>query len=123
MTTTKPRNIDDYIASFPNDTREILERIRTTIKRASPQAEEMISYNMPLYKYNGMLVSFAAWKNHIGLYPAPLATGELKKKLKPYEGAKSTLRFPIDKPMPLGLIAKVVKLRMKENLARAKKKK
>jgi len=122
MPAAKPKSVEDYIAGFPIDVQDLLEKMRTTIKKAAPQAEEMISYNMPLYKWNGMLVSFAAWKNHIALYPTPLVTGEMKKKLAPFEGAKSTLRFPIDKPLPLLLISKVVKLRMKENVARARKK-
>jgi uncharacterized protein YdhG (YjbR/CyaY superfamily) len=82
----------------------------------------MISYNMPLYKWNGMLVSFAGWKKHVGLYPAPATSGTLKKKVAPFEGSKSTLKFPIDKPIPLDLITQVVKLRMRENLERAKMK-
>jgi uncharacterized protein YdhG (YjbR/CyaY superfamily) len=122
MAATKPKSVEEYIAGFPIDVQHLLEKMRTTIKKAAPQAEEMISYNMPLYKWNGMLVSFAAWKEHIGLYPTPRVTGEMKKKLAPFEGAKSTLRFPIDKPLPLLLISKVVKLRMKENVASVKKK-
>ena len=122
MATTKPGSIDEYIAGFPNDIQKILRQIRATIKKAAPEAEELISYNMPLYKWNGMLVSYAAWKNHIGLYPSPAATGELKKKLIPYEGAKATLKFPIDKPLPLELISKIVKLRMNENLEKSKAK-
>jgi len=120
MATTKFKNIDDYIGSFPLDIQKILKLVRRTVKKAAPQAEEIISYNMPLYKWNGMLVSFAAWKKHIGIYPTPKTTGELKKKLTPYEGSKSTLKFPVDKPIPLDLIAEVVKLRMKENLAKGK---
>jgi len=120
MTVPKPKSVTEYIAGFPPDVQSKLEQIRVTIRMAAPKAEEMISYNMPLYKWNGMLVSFAAWKNHIALYPTPVATGELKKKLISFEGAKSTLRFPIEKPIPLGLIVEVVKLRMKENLKKLK---
>jgi uncharacterized protein YdhG (YjbR/CyaY superfamily) len=122
MTTTKPGNVEEYISGFPTDIQKMLKQIRRAVKKASPQAEELISYNMPLYKWNGMLVSFAAWKTHIGLYPTPLSSGEFKKKLIPYEGAKATLRFPIDKPLPLTLITRIVKRRMEENLKRVKAK-
>jgi uncharacterized protein YdhG (YjbR/CyaY superfamily) len=123
MATVKHKSVEDYIAEYPFEIQNLLVRMRGIIKKAAPQAEEMISYNMPLYKWNGMLVSFAAWKKHIGLYPTPRVSGEMKKKLAPYEGAKATLRFPINKPLPTSLIAKVVKLRMKENVVRAKQKK
>ena len=122
MATTKSKDVDDYIDSFPKDIQKILRQIRLTVRKAAPEADEMISYNMPLYKWNGMLVSFAAWKKHIGLYPSPRAAGELKKKLMPYEGSKATLKFPVDKPIPLDLITQVVKMRMQENLERAKMK-
>jgi uncharacterized protein YdhG (YjbR/CyaY superfamily) len=120
MATAKPLTVETYIAGFPKDIQSMLKQLRTAIKKAAPDAEEIISYHMPLYKWHGMLVSFAAWKTHIGLYPTPKASDELKKQLVPYEGAKSTLRFPLDKPLPIELISKVVKLRMQENLARAK---
>lgn len=123
MATAKNKSVDDYIAEYPIEIQNLLARMRAIIKKAAPQAEEMISYNMPLYKWNGMLVSFAAWKKHIGLYPTPRVSGEMKKKLAPYEGAKATLRFSIDKPLPISLITKVVKLRMKENVAWSKQKK
>ena len=111
----KPLNVDQYIAEFPRDVQERLELIRSVIKKLAPQAEEKISYNMPYYKLNGMLISFAAWKNHIALYPTPALTGPLKQKLKPFEAAKSTLRFPLDELLPLSLITQVVKLRINEN--------
>jgi len=120
MAPPKILTVDAYIAGFPNDIQKMLKQIRTTIKKAAPDAEEMISYNMPLYKWNGMLVSFAAWKTHIGFYPSPKASGELKTQLLAYEGAKATLRFPLDKPLPIELISEVVILRMKENLAKSK---
>jgi uncharacterized protein YdhG (YjbR/CyaY superfamily) len=122
MATTKPVGINEYIAGFPKNIQKKLKQIHATIKKAAPDAEELISYNMPMFKWNGMLVSYAAWKNHIGLYPSPAVTGELKKKLIPYEGSKATLKFPVDKPLPLDLITKVVKLTMKENLKRSKAK-
>ena len=117
---TKPVTVEEYIATFPEDIQYRLHKIRDTIRKTAPQAEELISYSMPLYKLNGMLISFAAWKEHIGMYPIPAVTGEVKKKLGPYKDAKATLRFPIDQPLPTGLIAQVVKLRMKENALKAK---
>ena len=122
MASTKPESIEDYIAGFPVEVQVRLKQMRSTIKKAAPKAEEVIRYNMPLYKWNGTLISFAAWKAHIGLYPSPVVTGEMKKKLSPFEGSKATLKFPIDKPLPLPLISKIVKLRLKENDARAKRK-
>lgn len=122
MATIKPTNVDEYIASFPEEIQKFLKQIRGAVKNAAPKAEESISYNMPMYKWKGMLVSFAAWKKHVGLYPTPSLTAELRKKLTPYEGAKSTLRFPLDKALPTDLITKVVKLRLKENQARIKSK-
>ena len=127
MATTKPNTVDEYIAGYPEAIQKFLTQIRTAIKKAAPKAEESIAYNMPMYKWNGTLLSFAAWKNHLALYPAPTATGEFKKKLKPYEGAKATLRFSFDQALSSALIAKIVKLMMKENRdranAKAKKKK
>ena len=113
MFKTRIATVNDYIAGFRVDVQERLATLRSIIKKAAPKAEEIISYNMPLYKNNGkLIVSFAAWKTHIGLYPTPKTTGELKKKLKPYEGAKSTLRFPYNEKLPVALIAKVIKLRL-----------
>jgi len=122
MAAFKPNNVDEYIANFPEEIQKFLIQIRITINKAAPKAEESIGYNMPMYKWNGMLVSFAAWKNHVGLYPSPSVSGEFKKKLAPYEGSKATLKFSFDKPLPKALIAEVVKLRMKENLERKKSK-
>jgi len=115
-----PRTIDEYIAGFPRGVRETLKKMRTTIRRAAPGAEETIKYQMPTYTLKGTLVSFAAWSEHIGLYPSP-STGskKFKDELSVYKGAKSSLRFPIDKPMPVGLIGKIVKLRVRENLDKA----
>ena len=119
---TAPKNIDQYIAGFPNDLRVILETIRETIKKAAPDAEETISYQMPAFKLKGYLVYFAAFKNHIGFYPMPSAIEKFKKELSVYEGAKGSVKFPLDSPMPLGLIGKIVKFRVKENLEIAKTK-
>lgn len=122
MKLVKPQTVEEYISGFPVDIRQKLDQLREVVKHAVPEAEEIISYNMPLYKWNGMLISFAAWKNHIAVYPMPAAKGALLKKLIPFQGAKSTLRFPLYGPLPLGLIIEVIKLRMKENLRNAGKK-
>lgn len=114
-----PRNIDEYIAGFPPDVQEILQKVRSTIKRAAPQAEESISYQMPTYKLEGNLVHFAAFKNHIGLYPTPSGTETFRKELSPYETGKGSIRFPLDKPIPYVLITRIVKFRAKEYLGRA----
>ena len=119
---TAPKNIDQYIAGFPTDVRAILETIRETIKKAAPDAEETISYQMPAFKLKGYLVYFAAFKNHIGFYPMPSAIEQFKKELSVYEGAKGSVKFPLDRPMPLVLIGKIVKFRVKENLEIAKTK-
>lgn len=116
-------SVDEYIAGADTKTKKALKDIRKTIKSAAPKAEEVISYQIPGYKYHGMLVFFAAWKNHISLYPAPWGAESLKKAMSAYEGSKGTIKFPIDKPMPLGLIKKMVKYRMKENEQRAALKK
>ena len=116
---TAPRNIDEYIAGFPNDVQEILEKIRMTIKKAAPDAEETIKYQMPTFTLKGNLVHFAAFKKHIGFYPVPTGIEEFKNELSVYEGGKGSERFPLDKPIPFDLISKIVKFRVKENLERA----
>src|SRR5215470_7248967 len=113
---TMPQNIDDYIAGFPKDVQAKLQKIRTTIMKAAPQAEEAIKYQMPTFTLNGNLVHFAAYKNHIGFYPAPSGIEAFKKDLAPYESGKGTLKFPLDEPIPFGLITKVVKYRVRKNL-------
>jgi uncharacterized protein YdhG (YjbR/CyaY superfamily) len=119
-----PKDIDEYISDFPKNTREILEEVRATIRKAAPEAEELISYQMPAFKYHGMLVYFAVYKNHIGFYPTPSGIEAFKKELSVYKGAIGSVQFPIDRPLPLNLISKFVKFRVKENLesANAKKK-
>ena len=116
------KNIDEYIANFPTHIREILEKLRDTIRKAAPEAEETINYAIPTFTLKGNLVHFAAFQNHIGFYPAPSGIEAFKKELSIYEGAKGSIKFPIDKPLPLGLVTKIVKFRMKENLERAKTK-
>jgi len=112
-------NIDEYISGFPNNTQQILQQVRATIRKAAPKAEEVISYQMPAFKFYGMLVFFAAYKNHIGFYPTSSGINAFKKELSAYKGAKGSVQFPIDKPMPLNLITRIVKFRVKENLDKA----
>ena len=122
MTTIKPNNIDEYIAGFPKDTQKILRQIRATIKKAAPGAEETISYAIPTFKLKGRyLVYIAGYKNHIGLYPAPRGNEAFKKELSVYKGGKGTVQFPLDKPMPLNIITRIVKFRIKENLEKGGK--
>ncbi len=115
---TKPSNVNEYIALFPKEVQQVINDIRKTIKAAAPKAEEVISYQMPGYKYYGMLVYFAAWKNHIGFYPAG-ALNAFKKELSGYEVSKGTIKFPLDKPFPFALLSKIVKFRVKENEEKA----
>jgi uncharacterized protein YdhG (YjbR/CyaY superfamily) len=120
---TTPKNIDEYIAGFPNNVQEILEKIRMTIRKAARGAEETISYQIPTFTLKGKyLVYFAAYKKHIGLYPAPRGVQKFDKELSAYEGGKGTVRFPFDKPIPFGLIGRIVKFRVKKNLERAEAK-
>ena len=123
MTTNKPNNIEEYIAGFPKETQEFLEQMRATIKKAAPDAEETISYAIPTFTLKGRyLVYFAGYKNHISLYPAPRGNEAFKEELSVYKGGKGTVQFPLDKPLPLDLITKIVKFRVKENLEKADKK-
>ena len=116
---TPPKTIDDYIAGFPAEVQEILEKIRSAIRKAAPDAEETINYGIPTFTLNGNLVHFAGFKNHIGFYPTPSGIEKFKDELSAYEGAKGSVQFPLDKRMPFGLISKIVKFRVKENLERA----
>jgi len=120
---TKPKDIDEYIAGFPKDIQNTLEQLRSTIKKAAPEAEETISYGIPAFKMNGSLVYFAAYSNHIGFYPRVSGIAPFKKELSMYKGGKGTVQFPLDKPLPLDLIAKIVKFRVRENLQRSTTKK
>ena len=119
---TSPQTIDDYIANVPKEVQTILEKVRATIRKAAPQADETINYQMPTFTLKGNLVHFAAYKNHIGFYPTPTGIEKFKKELSIYEGAKGSVQFPLDKPIPFGMITKIVKFRVKENLARAEAK-
>jgi len=116
---TAPKTIDEYIAGFPHDVQEILEKIRITIRKAAPDAKETINYQIPTFTLNGNLVHFAAFKKHIGFYPTPTGIEKFKRELAVYEGAKGSVKFPLDKPIPFALISRIVKFRVKENLDRA----
>jgi uncharacterized protein YdhG (YjbR/CyaY superfamily) len=111
-TKTLPGTVDDYIATFSPDIRAILQKIRQTIIAAAPDAEEAISYRMPAFKLNGMLVYFAAFKNHIGLYPPVRGDDTLMRAVKAYAGPKGNLQFPFEKPIPYALIRRIVKARV-----------
>lgn len=114
-----PRDIDEYIARFPEAVQAKLEKLRATIRKAAPAAEETISYHIPTFTLNGPLVHFAAYQKHIGFYPGSAGIQKFQKRLSAYEGAKGSVQFPLEKPMPYDLIAEIVKFRVKDNLARA----
>lgn len=114
-----PQTIDDYIANFPKDIQDILEKIRTVVKTAAPDAEEKISYQMPTFYLNGNLVHFAAFKKHIGLYPTPSGITGFLDELSPYVKAKGSIQFPLDQPIPYALIGKIVEFRVQENRNKA----
>jgi uncharacterized protein YdhG (YjbR/CyaY superfamily) len=115
-----PRNIDEYIATFSPEVQAILEEIRLTIRQAAPDAQETISYKIPAFKREGILVYFAAFKKHIGFYPPIRGDAKLEKSISRYAGEKGNLQFPLDQPIPYGLIEKIVKLRVKQNKSTAR---
>ena len=117
------KTIDEYINTFAEDVRNILNELRQTIKETAPEAEETINYQIPTFTLNGNLVHFAAFENHIGFYPTPSGMEAFKKELSPYKGAKGSVQFPIDQPLPLPLIRRIVEYRVKENVERKQKKK
>ena len=118
------QNIDEYIVGFPEDVQQRLQKIRATIKKAAPKAQEKISYQIPAFTLDGKyLIYFAGFKKHISLYPAPRGSDEFKEELSEYEGGKGTVQFPLDKPVPYGLISRIVKFRIKDNLEKTKAKK
>ncbi len=123
MQGTQATTIDEYIASFPKDIQQLLNTMRTTIQKAAPKAEEAIKYAMPTYVQDGNLVHFAAFKNHIGFYPAPDGITSFKKELAAYKTSKGAIQFPLDKPIPVGLVREIVKYRVKMNGEKAKIKK
>jgi uncharacterized protein YdhG (YjbR/CyaY superfamily) len=112
------KSIDEYIQSFPAEVRTILENIRQIIRRAAPHAQETISYQMPAFKLNGILVYFAAFKKHIGFFPTASGVAAFKKDLEGYKSSKGTIQFPLEKPIPYALIEKIVDYRVRENLAK-----
>jgi uncharacterized protein YdhG (YjbR/CyaY superfamily) len=114
------KNTDEYIAAFESDIQLRLQKLRQTIIKAAPKAEEVISYQMPAYKLNGMLVYFAGYKNHIGFYPGAGGIAAFKKELSVYKGAKGSVQFPHDSPLPLGLVGKIVRFRVKQNMEKLK---
>jgi uncharacterized protein YdhG (YjbR/CyaY superfamily) len=115
-----PQTVDDYIAGFPAEVQAILEQIRTIIQETVPDAEEVISYQMPTYRLHGNLVHFAAFKNHIGFYPTPTGVEAFMDELAPYQHAKGSIRFPLDQAIPYALIRKIVAFRVKETLEKGK---
>lgn len=109
------KSIDDYISGFPVEVQGLLQQVRLKIKELAPRAEETISYGIPTFKLNGNLVHFAAFKNHIGLYPTPSGLEEFEKELSPYKQGKGSVQFPLDKPLPFDLIGKIVAYRVRKN--------
>ena len=114
-----PKSIDEYIARFSPEVQAILKRIRRTIRSAAPEAQEIISYQIPAFTLNGVLVYFAAFKKHIGFYPPVRGNARLEKAISPYAGEKGNLRFPFDRPIPYRLIERIVKHQVKQNMAKA----
>ena len=119
MKTTQAEDIDAYIAGFPEDIQKRLASMRDAIHKAAPEAKEDIKYAIPTFTLSGNLVHFAAFKNHIGFYPAPTGIEAFKKETAPYQAGKGSLQFPLDKPLPLALVTKIVKYRVKENLKKS----
>ena len=116
---SKATDIDDYISMFPDGVQAVLEKVRATIRRAAPEAQETISYMMPAFKQHGILVYFAAWEKHVGMYPPISGNKTLEKAISRYAGPKGNLQFPLDEPMPYDLIERIVKLRVKQDAAKA----
>ena len=109
------RTVDEYLSALPEEQRIVLEELRKAIREAAPQAEETISYNMPAFKWNGMVVWYAAFKKHIGFYPRASAIAEFKRDLASYKTSKGAIQFPIESRIPVGVVKKIVKFRLKEN--------
>lgn len=115
MRVVKPTSVEEYITSFPAETEKVLQELRTIIKSAAPRAAEVISYHMPAYKQNGVLVYFAACKHHIGFYPTSSPINVFKEELKNYKTSKGAIQFPYDQPLPKNLITQIVEFRVKED--------
>lgn len=122
MNAAKPVDIDSYIAEFPEDVRMRLEQVRATIRKVVPEAEEAIIYGIPTFKLNGNLVHFAAFKNHIGFYPAPTGMEAFREELSKYKEGKGSVQFPLSEPLPLKLIERITAFRREQNLAKPVKK-
>ena len=119
MSSQVPTNIDEYIAAATPAARPLLNEIRRVVRATAPEAEEFISYRMPAFRQQGVLIYFAAFKHHIGVFPPVSGDAKLEHALEPYAGPKGNLRFPIDRPIPYALIRRIVKLRLKQNLSQA----
>ena len=119
MQRIEARNIDEYISAFPTEVQELLHQVRDAVRKAAPKAQETISYFMPTFKFNGTLVHFAGYKNHIGFYPGPSGIDAFRNELSKYKTSKGAVQFPLDQPLPLPLISKIVKLRVRENEGKA----
>jgi uncharacterized protein YdhG (YjbR/CyaY superfamily) len=115
-----PKDIDEYIAGFPEEVQEILEKLRMVIREAAPDAEEAIKYRMPTFTLKGNLVHFAAFRKHIGFYPAPKGIEEFKDELSVYKGAKGSVQFPLGEPLPFELVSRIVKFRVRKNMERSR---
>jgi uncharacterized protein YdhG (YjbR/CyaY superfamily) len=122
MKATKFKTVNDYFSSFPASTKSMLRKMRSTIKEVVPKAEEVVSYNMPAFKQNGILVWYAAYRQHIGLYPTPAAIETFAHELRQYKTSKGAIQFPIDKPIPTSLVKKIVRFRVKQDFEKAKAK-
>jgi uncharacterized protein YdhG (YjbR/CyaY superfamily) len=116
-----PKTVDAYIAGFAKDVQVKLQAVRRTIRKAAPEAEEVISYQIAGYRLDGMLIFFAGYKDHVGIYPIPAGTKAFQRRVAPYRSGRSTVRFPLDKPIPLDLVKEMVRYRMKERAARKKR--
>lgn len=114
----KSEEVDNYIASFPAETREVLELMRSTIKEAAPEAVEIMNYGIPTLTLHGNLVHFGGFKKHVGFYPAPSGIKAFQEELSVYKGAKGSIQFPLEQPLPLDLIKRIVKFRVEENVAK-----
>jgi uncharacterized protein YdhG (YjbR/CyaY superfamily) len=112
---SKPDSIHKYISGFTKDKQKLLKQLQVTIRKAAPKAQETISYGMPAFKQDGMLVYFAAWKDHIGFYPTSSGIKAFKKDLTAFKISKGTIQFALDKPIPKGLVTRIIKFRVKEN--------
>ena len=123
MLNIKFKSVEEYISFFPKETQIILNELRKIIRNTAPKAEEKISYNMPAFFQEDVVVYFAAYKNHIGFYPTPSGVKAFQKDISKYKSSKGAIQFPIDKPLPVKLITQIVKFRLQENLNKSKKRK